>query len=116
MSVVSGAYFLAGPLLFGDLFGGTSSPMFVRMFLENLEKLRIRIFVFLLNFSCFVTYYEKDLKKTKQRREGIKIAETGNFEIGYFCTRINETQISEDKKVVFFETSWTVVYATVEIL
>ena len=55
-------------------------------------------------------------EKTKQRREGIKFAETGNFEIGYFCAKINETQISEEEKVIFFETGWTVVYATVEIL
>ncbi len=38
-SVVSGAYFLAGPLLLGDLFGVTSSPMPDRMFLENLGKI-----------------------------------------------------------------------------
>ncbi len=61
-SVVSGAYLLAGPLLFGDLFGVASSPMFVSMFLENLGKIEIIFFfVFLLNFSCFVAYYEKDL-------------------------------------------------------
>jgi hypothetical protein len=49
-SVVSGAYFLVGPLLFGDLYGVTFSPMFFKMFLENLGKIRNTIFVFLLNF------------------------------------------------------------------
>ncbi len=34
-SVVSRAYLLAGPLLFGDLLGVASSPMFVGIFLKN---------------------------------------------------------------------------------
>jgi hypothetical protein len=37
-SVVSGVYLLAGPLLFGDLLGVASSPMFVSMFLKKLGK------------------------------------------------------------------------------
>jgi len=37
-SVVSGEYFLAGPLLLSDLFGVTFSPIPDRMFLEKLRK------------------------------------------------------------------------------
>jgi hypothetical protein len=49
-SVVSGACFLAGPLLFGDLFGVSSIFRPDRMFLEKLrQKLELRFFVFLLN-------------------------------------------------------------------
>ncbi len=60
-SVVSGVYFLAGPLLFGDLFGVSSTFRPDRMFLEKLrQKLELRFFVFLLKYSCFVAYYGKD--------------------------------------------------------
>ncbi len=60
-SVVSGAYFLAGPLLFGDLFRVSSTFRPDRMFLEKLrQKLELRIFVFLLKYSCFIAYYGKD--------------------------------------------------------
>jgi hypothetical protein len=49
-SVVSGAYFLAGPLLFGYLFGVSSVLRPDRMFLEKLrQELELRFFVFLLN-------------------------------------------------------------------
>ena len=46
----------------------------------------------------------------------VEIAEIGNFKIWCFYTRSNETQLSKDEKMVFFEISWTVVYAAVEIL
>ncbi len=46
----------------------------------------------------------------------VEIAEAGNSKIWCFCARSNETQLSKDEKKVFFEISWTVVYAAVEIL
>ena len=46
----------------------------------------------------------------------VGIAEIGNFKIWCFHMRSNETQLSKDEKMVFFEISWTVVYAAVEIL
>ena len=46
----------------------------------------------------------------------VEIAEIGNFKIWCFYTRSNETQLSKDEKMEFFEITWTVVYATVEIL
>ena len=48
--------------------------------------------------------------------EFVEIAEIGNFKIRCFYMKSNETQLSKDEKMVFFEISWTVVYATVEIL
>ena len=48
--------------------------------------------------------------------EFVEIAEIGNFKIWCFYMRSNETQLSKDEKMVFFEISWTVVYAAVEIL
>ena len=48
--------------------------------------------------------------------EFVEIAEIGNFKIRCFYMKSNETQLSKDKKMVFFEISWTVVYAAVEIL
>ena len=60
-SVVSGAYFLAGPLLFGDLFGVSSIFRPDRMFLEKLrQELELRFFRVSLEYSCFVAYYGKD--------------------------------------------------------
>ena len=48
--------------------------------------------------------------------EFVEIAEIGNFKIQSFYMKSNETQLSKDEKMVFFEISWTVVYAAVEIL
>ena len=48
--------------------------------------------------------------------EFVEIAEIGNFKIWCFYTGSNETQLSKDEKMVFFEISWTVLYAAVEIL
>ena len=48
--------------------------------------------------------------------EFVEIAEIGNFKIRCFYMKSNETQLSKDEKMVFFEISWTVVYAAVEIL
>ena len=47
--------------------------------------------------------------------EFVEIAEIGNFKNWCFYTRSNETQLSKDEKMVFFEISWTVVYAAAEI-
>jgi hypothetical protein len=58
-SVVSGAYFLVGPLLFGDLFGVSSTFRQDRILLEKLIRIKV-FFVFLLEYSCFVAYYGKD--------------------------------------------------------
>jgi hypothetical protein len=46
----------------------------------------------------------------------VKTAEIGNFKIWCFFMRSSEIQFSKDEKMVFFEISWTVVYAAVEIL
>jgi len=46
----------------------------------------------------------------------VEIAEAENSKIWCFYARNNGTQLSKDEKMVFFEISWTVVYATVEIL
>ncbi len=60
-SVVSWAYFLAGPLLFGDLFRVSSVLRPDRMFLEKLrQELELRFFRVSLEYSCFVAYYGKD--------------------------------------------------------
>jgi len=48
--------------------------------------------------------------------EFVEIAEIGNFKIRCFYMKSNETQLSKDEKMVFFEISWTVVYVAVEIL
>ena len=48
--------------------------------------------------------------------EFVEIAEIGNFKIRCFYMKSNETRLSKDEKMVFFEISWTVVYAAVEIL
>ena len=48
--------------------------------------------------------------------EFVEIAEIGNFKTRCFYMKSNETQLSKDEKMVFFEISWTVVYAAVEIL
>ena len=71
--------------------------------------------MFLLECSCFVAYYGKDPLKTKQRRV-CKNRRNWDFQNLVFFMRSNETQLSKDEKMVFFEISWTVVYATVEIL
>ncbi len=47
----------------------------------------------------------------------VEIAEIGNFKIWcFFYARNNGTQLPKDEKMVFFEISWTVVYAAVEVL
>ena len=48
--------------------------------------------------------------------EFVEIAEIRNFKIRCFYMKSNETQLSKDEEMVFFEISWTVVYAAVEIL
>ncbi len=63
-SVVSGAYFLAGPLLFGDLFGVFSIFRPDRMFLEKIKtKIRIKVFRVSLEIFMFCSIqWERSIK------------------------------------------------------